>query len=165
MKSKTEELPEEPEKTQRGTKKQATAAFSKLMEWHAVLIATQQKAIRQIPQENVPARDEARLKIYDYYYKKIFDATLDLAAFFRLKQAGGRPTHAHFKPAYDLMKEHYIKTGRVMSTKSLAYEMRKKLKVEGRTPKSEKDIFSYKTALDVRFVFRVSLPYEDFFKN
>lgn len=165
MKTKTDEFTKEPEKTKRGTKKEAAEALNRLMEWHTTLIAAQRQANREIPREYIVARDRARLKIYDYYYKKIFDATLDLAGFFSLKQAGGRPINEHFSPAYSLMKERYISTGRVMSAKLLASEMRKKLKSEGYKLKSERDIFSYKTALGVRFLFNASLPYEDFSKK
>ena len=166
MQTNLEVITQEAEKTKLGTKKTATEKFTKLLELHGDLIAAQREATQKTKDGEKIAQDEQRLRIYDRHYKKILEATLELASFFNLKQAGGRHANPHFNKAYDLMKEHYLKTRRILSAKVLASQMRKTLESsESLTLNTTKDPFPYRNALEVRSLFKVSLPYEDFYNK
>lgn len=151
--------------TQRGTIKQRKQVLADLIELHSLHSAAQ-RAAYSIFSDDDARRDQFRLDIYDHYYPKILECTLRLTSFDKMKQAGGKPIKKHFELAYKILSEHYINTGSIMKPKELSRKSLQRLKEQGYVLKSAgEDPVSIRYAREVIFVFKVGLPYEDFYRN
>ena len=129
------------------------------------LLVTEQRCAYKTAKNDLTL-NKLRLAAYDRYQKAIMDAVFELTDTLRLKQAGGRPTHKHFNLGYELLKKHYIETGEILKPQALSKKVWTELIKTGRGPKSPKEeLFPTRIASNIISLFKICLPFEDFFEK
>ena len=141
------------------TKAKRLAALENLREQLLLLVAIQKNANKRMQlsdRDGILLIREQRLSIYDRFMQLLVCSFEDLEKELSEKQPGGAPRNQHRNLAFDILTAHYIKTGKVLTAKTLSKQVIDRLTSQQRA-EEKLDPFSLRIAGKVIKEFKIFL--------
>ena len=165
----TQEITSKPKANNSGKKHKAATQTAMENVWVAVgVLINGQIALVQQSKKNKNSKESliARIEALEESFPNLFDALEKLSELIFSTHPGGRPSNQHFDMAYELLKKNYIATKKIMKAKELCRAVC--VEVWGdknHTTEDGVEFFPERKAQQCIWLFKVSLPHEDFGHN
>ena len=165
----TQEITSKPKANNSGKKHKAATQTAMENVWVAVgVLINGQIALVQQSKKNKNSKESliARIEALEESFPNLFDALEKLSELIFSTHPGGRPSNPYFNMAYKLLKKNYIATKKIMKAKELCRAVCVEVCGDkNHTTEDGVELFPERNARECIWLFKVSLPHEDFCHN
>ena len=165
----TQEITSKPKANNSGKKHKASTQTAMENVWVAVgVLINGQIALAHQSKKNENSKEFliARIEALGESLPNLFDSLEKLSELIFSTHPGGRPSNPYFNIAYKLLKKNYIATKKIMKAKELCRAVCVEVCGDkNHTTEDGVEFFPERNARQCIWLFKVSLPYEDFSHN